>query len=476
MAMNTLARLKKLQAEAVSLFDENNAIHADEAKRSFAYRTARFFIFVWRSFMRNRCLVRASSLAYTTLLALIPVLAVAISISTSLLKSEGGQKQIQMLVTEAIDRFAPQLNLRPEGGTNNREQIATVISSSIEKVQSGALGATAGIVLVIIAVSLLSSIENTMNDIWGVSRGRSWFTRIVYYWAVVGLGPILLLFALGLSAGPYLEATNRFTEQFPFISTFVYRLLPVLVLSFAFALFYFSMPNTKVEWRAALVGGLAAGLLLHLNNVFSSLYFGQVVRNSKLWGGLGSVPVFLVGLYFSWLILLFGAQVAYAFQNRRSYFQEKQADHINQRGREFVALRIMTLIGQHFESGERPLTACQIADSLSVPSRLISKILDLLIQTRLVVEVLSVKQDEGAFSPARPLEKISCANILDALRSGNGQEVATKSEPIQQFVRSELKKIQEAEQKVSAEITLKSLVQESLSSERSARAAQSLLS
>ena len=98
------------------------------------------------------------------------------------------------------------------------------------------------------------------------------------------------------------------------------------------------MPNTKVHWRAALAGGLAGGMLFHLNNVVSVLYVSRVVSNSKIYGSLGLVPVFMIGLYFSWLILLFGAQVAYAFQNRATYLEEKQVENINQRGREFVAL------------------------------------------------------------------------------------------------------------------------------------------
>src|SRR5439155_14711581 len=113
-------------------------------------------------------------------------------------------------------------------------------------------------------------------------------------------------------------------------------------------------PNTKVRWQAALAGGLVGGLLFHLNNLVSVLYVSRVVSNSKIYGSLGLVPVFMIGLYFSWLILLFGAQVSYAFQNRASYLEEKQIENINQRGREFIALRLMTCVGQRFLRGEPP--------------------------------------------------------------------------------------------------------------------------
>src|SRR5258706_15882692 len=114
------------------------------------------------------------------------------------------------------------------------------------------------------------------------------------------------------------------------------------------------MPNSKVRWRGALGGGLVGGVLFYLNNVVSVVYVSRVVSNSKIYGSLGLVPVFMIGLYLSWLILLFGAQVSYAYQNRTAYLEEKQIENINQRGREFIALRCMTCIGLRFKKAEPP--------------------------------------------------------------------------------------------------------------------------
>ena len=112
----------------------------------------------------------------------------------------------------------------------------------------------------------------------------------------------------------------------------------------------------------------------------------RVVSNSKIYGSLGLVPVFMIGLYFSWLILLFGAQVAYAYQNRASYFEEKQIEAINQRGREFVGLRLMTYVGQRFVRGEPPPSAVEICEALAVPTRLVQQIMQTLCAARLVTE------------------------------------------------------------------------------------------
>src|SRR5205823_15073927 len=179
--------------------------------------------------------------------------------------------------------------------------------------------------------------------------------RIVLYWGVISLAPLLMIVALGLATGPHLEGTKKLLTTMPFVGHLMFQFLPIVVLCLTLALFYILIPNTKVNWRAGLVGGLVAGVLWHLNNAISVLYVSRVVSNSKIYGSLGLVPVFMIGLYFAWLILLFGSQVAYAFQNRATYVEERQVENINQRGREVVALRLMTCAGLRFLCGEPPV-------------------------------------------------------------------------------------------------------------------------
>ncbi|HWQ92384.1 MAG TPA: YhjD/YihY/BrkB family envelope integrity protein, partial [Clostridia bacterium] len=181
----------------------------------------------------------------------------------------------------------------------------------------------------------------------------------------------------------------------------------------------------------------------------------RVVSNSLIYGSLGLVPVFMIGLYFAWLILLFGAQVAYAFQNRSTYFEEKQAENINQRGREFIALRLMTVVGQHFVRGEPGPTLLQISESLGVPSRLVQQLMQTLGAARLVVETAG---PEPAYLPARPLESITCHDLLLAMRSSHGQELATRDEPTRAEVYGEFQRIQEAERQAASSVSMLALV------------------
>ncbi len=554
MADEPVSHIKKLQAEAEALFGDRGMAVADESALHWFRKFVQFWSLVWRSFVRNRGLIRASALAYTTLLALIPLLAVGLGISTRLLKNSDQQKD--ELIQTVVDELAPQLGLSPvtteeratlrqsveaevqsslpalsDGdatktaaqadrlaaelirgksfaerapaetaalqsklsrciqealpllatGTGqqrqkrlaktvdeltsmmlrasrsqdeNRRKVIEQIQTFIARIHSGALGLTGTVALIFVAIGLLSTIEGTFNDIWGVPRGRNWFARVIYYWAAITLGPLVIILAMGLAIGSEFEAVKQFINETPVIGGVFFRFLPFLVLCGSFQLLYQLMPNTRVNGKAALAGALVASVLWVANGKLNALFASRVVTASKIYGSLGAIPILLFGLYLSWTILLFGAQVAYAYQNRRAYVQEKQAEIVNQRGREFVALRLMTLVAQHFSRGEEPPTTSGIAEALSVSSRLISQILQSLVQNKLLVEVAT---PETGYCPARPLDQITYRDILISLRAGSGWTPATREEPSRDLVRGAFDKIREAEERVSGAVTLQEM-------------------
>jgi membrane protein len=471
-----LSRIQQLRANAKALLDERSLRTLDRIPRW--QRFLHFWLLVWRSFVKNRCPVRASAMAYGTLLALIPMLAVVMSITSTFLKKEG-QAGMEKFIVRLVDSVTPPADLNtstaaaPTTQTSDAQPVpspdheATAAQSAvagkmnefIQNTQSGALGVTGSVLLIFAAIGLLSRIEEVFNEIWGVERGRGWFMRIVLYWGVLSLAPILLIVIIGLATGPHLESTKRLVATLPFVGSvlvqFGFEIVPIILLCLGFAVFYMLMPNTKVHWCAALVGGFVGGLLFHLNNMCSVLYVSRVVSNSKIYGSLGLIPVFMIGLYICWLILLFGAQVAYAFQNRVTYLEEKQVENINQRGREFIALRLMTFIGQRYLRGEPPPSLVEMAEELTVPTRLIQQILETLEAARLVVETAG---DETAYLPSRPMESITCHDLLLAMRASQGQELETREEPTRQEVYGEFQRIQEAERAAASSVTLLALV------------------
>ncbi len=466
---------------------------------------AHFCVLVAKSFVRNRCPVRAAALSFTTLLALIPMLAVAISVTSSLLKQEGEEKiygfidstisNLMPPATSKTDRHGSALDLGLVGvvvtatntvvasvltnsvvNTNSvvaineksgneapvvsvsaQKEAAKYIHEFIQNTQSGKLGVVGMLLLVFVAIRMLANIEETFNDIWGVTRGRPWLARIILYWATITLGPLLIAGALGLASSPLLVATRGAVND-TIVGGFAFQLLPLVVLWVAFALAYQLVPNTKIQFSAAVVGGIVGGTLWHLNGVLGFLFVSRVASYSKVYGSLGLVPVFMAGLYFSWLILLFGAQVAYAFQNRRSYLQDKLIENVNQRGREFIALRLMTCLGQRFNGGQSPLSLQKISLELGIPSRLVQQVMQPLLAARLVVETGGL---EPGYGPARPLDAITAYDILHVMRTGTGQELPLRDCPVRAEVLGEFARIEKAEREAAAQITMLALVNRS---------------
>ncbi|HEU5071830.1 MAG TPA: YhjD/YihY/BrkB family envelope integrity protein [Verrucomicrobiae bacterium] len=420
------------------------------------HRFVHFCVLLTRTFLRNRCPVRASALAYTTLLALVPLLAVAVSVSSLFLTEARAGQMVDSSIGYIVEQVAPQLGLIPSGeaGFDAREKTAASIRAFIQNLNTGTLGVTGTIGLIFVAISLLATIEAAFNEIWGVERGRNWVTRIVHYWAAITFGPFLILATI-LMVSAQFQAVQHSAESFGAVGRFALKIAPLLMLSLAFMLFYQTMPNTKVQWRASLIGGLVGGLLWHLNGQFNIFFASRIVTTSKLYGGLSVLPVLLIGLYFSWLILLFGAQVAYAFQNLETYLQERASEGINQRGREFIAFRLMTAIGLRFQNGRPPLSLNRLAVDLSIPTRLAHEVLQVLLEARLVVEVAG---RETAYSPARPLDQITCHDILESMRASHGQELPTREEPARQEVFGEFQRIFEAERDAAQSVTMLALV------------------
>lgn len=475
-------------------------------------RFVHFWVLVTHSFIRNRCPVRAAALSYTTLLALIPMLAVAVGFTSLFYKSEG-QEKIESLIEQFVERVVPVAvsdtnragHAQPEGnawatedaperdtaeaatvgdtnlvlsavdpdaaaasptnalaaaltgeqGLAAQKQAASMIHGFIQNTYSGTLGVTGVVALLLTAIMMITSIENALNDIWGVSRGRNWFARIANYWTTITLGAMSLAAALLLASGPHLQHTRHLLQRVPYLEPLISEALPIVFTSLAFALLYWLLPNTKIHFRAALAGGFLAGTGWFFFNLFSFLLASRAVNWSKIYGSLALVPLFMFGLYVVWMIVLFGAQVAYAFQNRAVYLQEKLAENVNQRGREFVALRLMTCVGQRFQRGLPPATLREISGELGIPSRLAQQVLQTLFAARLVVEVNGA---ETAYSPARPLQAINCHHILLAMRALQGQELVTRDEPLRAEVYGEFARIQTAEKEAAARVTVLDLV------------------
>ncbi len=238
-------------------------------------------------------LMAASSLAYTTILSIVPLLAVSFSI----FKAFGGLEKL-------YDSFKPLIiaNLAESSG----EVALQFIDQFVSKAHAGAMGVGGMIGLLVTSLSLLSSVEKAINRIWNATIQRTFFQRISAYWLFITLGPVAMAAALGASSSANLSFTRVLPQGF----------LGFMMIWGLFFAVYKWVPNRKVNWTPPLIGGLLTSVCWTLAKMGYGLYVTRVVAYNKIYGSLGAVPIILLWIYILWTVILGGAVLAFVLQRR----------------------------------------------------------------------------------------------------------------------------------------------------------------
>lgn len=454
MPKQRLSALAGWRAKARQFLDGSLSERVDARPVLHKLRIAiHFLALVVRGFVNNRCPLRAAALCYTSLLALVPLLAVVFSISKSFLQSTSADLAPKV-IDAIVARVAPQLEYVPADGqapgadlmtkghvvvsTQARREVVDNIQTFIGNIDAGKLGTAGTILLALVAVRLLMTIEQTFNDIWGVSKGRSLWRKVVYYWTSITLGPIVLFGALAVTGtSEFSDALGR-VVMLPEFQRWLLRLAPYVILWAGFSLMYGLMPHTRVRFHAAVIGGLVGGTLWQLNSQLNTMYLSRVVTYSKIYGGMGIVPVFLLGLYFSWLIVLLGAQVSFAAQNVHLYMQQRVSERMDQARRELLACRVVLQVCNSFLRGARPPNTESLAVQLRAPLQALNQLAHRLIEGGVLVEVAD---GEGGLQPAHPPESITIADVLGVVRTNKDTSTEAPKHPASEPVERALSEL-----------------------------------
>jgi membrane protein len=375
--------------------------------------------------------IRAAALSFNSLLALGPLVAIAVLISGFALGNQDAAFAAQGL-NRVISFIAPQVAQFDQAPDKENPAAAApapdaaaatpsatpemmkLLNTFITNSRSGTAGLIGILTLFVIVIGLFTTIENTFNDIWGVRRGRSWLARILYYWSVITLGALIFFTSLTLlSAGAFV---NVFFEKIPLgaqlKSVFVWMLPSgsVLLLLFILTLFYRLVPNTRVRWSAALLGAVIVTALLFLNNYLAFLYFKRVVLSKSLYGSVSIMPILMIGLYIFWFFVLVGGQITYAVQNVRYRSSQTAWHRLNHVTRESMSLVVLLLIARRFKVAAPAYAVSELATLIRVPSQILNESLNRLNDIKLITELPAA---EGAdpndlrYQPARPLDQIT---------------------------------------------------------------------
>lgn len=373
--------------------------------RRVLLRQLQLWVLVSREFVADRCLLHATALAFTTLLSLVPLLALMFAI----LKGFGVQNRLQPLLLDMLSAGS--------------DEVATAIITYINNTNVGQLGAVGLVALVIAGLSLISGVESSFNCIWGVGETRSIARRFTNYFSVVTIGPVFVVAAISMTSSLESQTVVQWLLDMALVGNvliILFSVLPFVVMWLVFAGLYLFIPNTRVSLHAAMVGGVFGGTLWQLSQwAYVEFQFG-IARYNAIYGTLAALPIFMVWLYLAWAIVLLGLEITFAVQNLQNVRRDLRGGRVSIAGRMRVFMAVLLFLSRRFQRGEGASCAEMIATELQVPPRLLHTVLELLQRQGLVVEVIGGNGD-GGYLPACEPEMLRVADVLGRI-AGEGSD------------------------------------------------------
>ncbi|MDR1091573.1 MAG: YihY/virulence factor BrkB family protein [Prevotella sp.] len=362
------------------------------------YNIVKTFILAIRNIDGGQLFTRASALTYSTLLSIIPGLAVLFAIA----RGFGFQNIVK---GQLFSYFAGQEEVL--------NKATAFIDKSIEYAQGGIFLGIGIVLLLYTVINLLSNIEDNFNKIWQIKTGRTYFRMFTDYLALIIIAPVFLI----CNAGVNLLLSTTAEQQYllglvlgPFM-----EVVPFLITILLFTILYIYIPNTKVRFSSALLGGIFTGICFQ---VFQMLYINGQIWISKynaIYGSFAALPLLLLWLQLTWFFVLFGVQLSFAYQNVNKFSFEQETSNISRRYKDFVTLMIMTLIVKRFEKGYEPYTADELSEHYKIPTKLTSDTLFFLQEVGLLVETPSQNALVPAYIPSLDIAHITVAYMFEKI-------------------------------------------------------------
>ncbi|MFW5656559.1 MAG: YihY/virulence factor BrkB family protein [Bacteroidota bacterium] len=391
-------------------------------RKGFLIRQLRIILLALRGFNENRVQARASELTYYSILSIVPIMAMIIGVA----KGFGFNQRVEAEIKKAL-----------EGQKEILNYVLDFTNNFIESVQGGVIAGIGLAFLVYTVMKMFSDIERSFNDIWQVKKGRSFSRKFSDYLSMMLIAPMLVVLASGSNV--FIQSIASGMEKFQSLDYVVKLLIaaiPWVLIWILFTLVYIIMPNTKVRFRYAIVGGIIAGTMFQVLQWAYIEFQGAFSRYNTVYGTFAALPLFLIWLQLSWVILLFGAEVSFANQNIRNYEHEVDSLKITLRERISLTLLIAHLIIRRFADGEPALTATETAKQLELPTRLVKDIIYDLIESGILAEVSASEDKEMKYQPAMDIHKLSISFILKRLEEKGSKDYhPVSSEKLDEILR-----------------------------------------
>jgi len=408
-----------------------------------ALRVLRYPYAVLRDLSRGEINLRAMGLVYTTLLSLIPLLA----FSFAILKVFGGHRDLQPVVYEFF---------RPVGDAAAHELTARVMQFA-NRVSSGLVGSVGLAVLAWTLIGTIKKVEDSFNFVWHVDQPRSFARRLAEYTSLLIAGPVLLVGFLGLTHAALGSAPVQEVVRLPLLNRLRgtgIALAPYAMVTGFFTALYMMVPNTRVQWRAALIGALVGGVLWAAVGKMFTAFVVYSTRLTIVYAGFAFIVAALLWTYFGWLILLAGARLSFYVQNPAYLRLGLQPLRLSSVELEQLALKLMYFAGRAHVAGGRRWSVNRLADELGLPGIAVAQMVGALERAGLLIVT---ENDE--LLPARDTGAIKVSEILDIARNQRSGHVAPRYVPVPPVDRL-LAGVEEARRSRCGELTLRDLIDE----------------
>ena len=375
--------------------------HDDELidwKKANLFNFVKIFVLAIRNISRLHIGAKASALTYSTLLAIVPILAILFAVA----RGFGFQNIVQ---SELFKFFAGQ-----ETALTKALQFA---DTSLKYAQGGIFVGIGLILLLYTVISLISGVEQNFNRIWNVKKQRSYYRQFTDYLALILIVPVFMVCNSGITIliGSSIDKIYLLDQ----VLAPIMKVIPFVIVIILFTFVYIYIPNTKVKFMNALFGGFFAGMAFQ---IFQMLYISGQIWISKynaIYGSFAALPLLLMWVQLSWYICLFGMLLTQPAKNVKKLSFEKESKKFSRRYKDFFTLLIASLIIKRFETAEKPFTADELSVKHKIPSKLTGDILYLLQLIGIVVEVVDEEKEISTFIPAMDIHKISVAFLLQRI-------------------------------------------------------------
>lgn len=352
----------------------------------------------------KRMVNSASALTYSTLLAIVPIMAVVFAIA----RGFGYNKYIEEWFREALAS-------QPQAA----EIIIGFVNSYLVHTKSGVFLGIGLVFMLWTVIMLINNIEQTFNYIWQVKKPRSLFRTITDYMAMFLLAPMIIVLTSGISI--FVATVSDSMEGYALLAPvmrLIIDLMPYIFMSAVFVALYVFMPNTKVKFSCAIVPGILAGVAmqgLQLVYIHSQIW---VSSYNAIYGSFAALPLFMLWVQISWTICLFGAELCYTSQNLEDYAFRAVTEDISHRYRLMLSVMLGSLICKRFEEGGKPYTALELKLETGIPVRIVNDLLYDLTRMHIIIEVTGDEKGEiSCYQPAEPTSRLSVGLLIDRLES-----------------------------------------------------------